>query len=95
MGLQVRVRDSQERAGESWSEGSRPRWCSQLQEPEKHIAVPMEGTAGQREAVAEELDSRIWNQIHNRSVDTFARVWGVGSGVEGGRGVRWAAGIGA
>ena len=41
----------------------------------------MEGTAGQREAAAEELGSRNWNQIHKRSVHTLAQVW-CGMGVE-------------
>jgi hypothetical protein len=41
----------------------------------------VEGTAGQREAAAEELGSRNWNQIHKRSVHTLAQVW-CGMGVE-------------
>lgn len=34
----------------------------------------MEGTAAQREAAAEESDSRVWNQIHKQMICTYLRI---------------------
>lgn len=44
--------------------------CGRLQEPENRMGAHVEGTAGQKEAATEELDSGIWNQIRKQMICT-------------------------
>lgn len=40
--------------------------CCRPQKPDKHTSAHMDGNSGQREAAAEEQDSKIWNHFTDK-----------------------------